>query len=74
MFRLQPGSVVVAHGHTQEEECLVLEGEIEIGGHVLRKGDLHIARPGACHAPITTRTGALLWVTSEIPPPHFSPA
>lgn len=74
MFRLQPGSVVVAHGHTQEEECLVLEGEIEIGGHVLRKGDLHIARPGACHAPITTRVGALLWVTSEIPPPHFSPA
>ncbi|NJO12298.1 MAG: cupin domain-containing protein [Gammaproteobacteria bacterium] len=73
MFRLQPGAVVVAHGHTQEEECLVLEGEIEIAGHVLRKGDLHIARPGARHAPITTRTGAVLWVTSEIPPAHFSP-
>lgn len=73
MFRLQPGAVVVAHGHTQEEECLVLEGQIEIGEHVLRKGDLHIARPGARHAPITTRTGAVLWVNSEIPPAHFSP-
>jgi quercetin dioxygenase-like cupin family protein len=73
MFRLHPGAVVVAHGHTQEEECLVLEGEIEIGDHTLYRGDLHIARPGARHAPITTRTGALLWVTSEIPPAHFSP-
>jgi quercetin dioxygenase-like cupin family protein len=73
MFRLQPGAVVVAHGHTQEEECLVLEGEIEVGDHILRKGDLHIACAGARHAPITTRTGALLWVTSEIPPAHFSP-
>lgn len=73
MFRLQPGAVVVAHGHTQEEECLVLEGEIEIGDHILRKGDLHIARPGARHAPITTRAGALLWVTSEVPPANFSP-
>lgn len=59
--------------HTQEEERLVLEGEIEIGDHILRKGDLLIARPGARHAPITTRTGALLWVNSEIPPAHFSP-
>lgn len=73
MFRLQAGAVVVAHGHTQEEECLVMEGEIEIGDHILRKGDLHIARPGARHAPIITRTGALLWVTSEIPPANFSP-
>lgn len=74
MFRLQAGAVVPAHDHTQEEECLVLDGEIEIDGHVVRKGDLHIARPGAAHAPITTRTGALLWVSSEIPPEPHSPA
>lgn len=73
MFRLRPGAVVVAHGHTEEEQCLVLEGEIEIDDHILRKGDLHIARPGARHAPTTTRTGALLWVTSEISPADFSP-
>jgi quercetin dioxygenase-like cupin family protein len=68
LFRLEPGGVVPAHEHTREEECLVLEGEILIGTHRVGEGDLHIAHPGAAHGDITTRTGALVMVRSEIPP------
>ena len=68
LFRIEPGGVVPAHEHTREEECLVLEGEILIGEHRVSAGDLHIAAAGAAHADITTRTGALVMVRSEIPP------
>jgi quercetin dioxygenase-like cupin family protein len=68
LFRMEPGGVVPAHEHTKEEECLVLEGEIFIGDHRVGAGDLHIAGAGAAHGDITTRTGALVMVRSEIPP------
>jgi quercetin dioxygenase-like cupin family protein len=72
LIRMLPGGVIVPHRHNEEEECLVIEGEIEIGSHLVVAGDMHIASPGAQHAPITTRTGALLMVRSEIPPATFA--
>lgn len=71
LFRIEPGGVVPAHVHTKEEECLVLQGEIHIGQHRVGQGDLHIARPGAEHGNITTRTGAMVLVRSEIPPKYL---
>jgi anti-sigma factor ChrR (cupin superfamily) len=68
LIRMQPGAEVVGHGHTQEEECWVLEGEITIGDHRLGRGDMHVARPGALHAPIHAPHGALLLIRSEVPP------
>jgi len=71
LIRMQPGSVVVGHRHTQEEECLVLEGEVYIGDYRLSAGDMHVARPGAVHEPIRAPHGALLLIRSEMPPQHF---
>jgi anti-sigma factor ChrR (cupin superfamily) len=71
LIRMQPGSVVVGHRHTQEEECLILEGEIFIGDYRLCAGDMHVARPGVVHAPITAPHGALLMIRSEMPPSNF---
>jgi quercetin dioxygenase-like cupin family protein len=48
LIRMQPGLVVVGHRHTQEEECLVLEGEVFIGDYRLGQGDMHVARPVPC--------------------------
>jgi len=66
LFRLQPGAEFPPHSHTHEEECMVLEGEIEVGGHVVRAGDMHIAGTTHEHPRITSKTGALLLVRSEI--------
>ena len=71
LFRMQPGSQIVPHPHNQEEECLVMEGEILVGEHRVGKGDMHIAMPGAKHPPILAPRGALLCIRSEIPPQHF---
>jgi len=71
LIRMQPGSVVVGHRHTQEEECLILEGEVFIGEYRLGAGDMHVARPGAVHEPIRAPHGALLMIRSEMPPQHF---
>lgn len=66
LFRLDPGGVVPAHAHRVDEECLVLEGEILLGEHCVKEGDFHIARAGSQHPDLTTRTGALLLVRSEL--------
>jgi quercetin dioxygenase-like cupin family protein len=71
LFRMEPGGIVPAHAHTLDEECLVLEGEVLVGSHPVRKGDMHIARAGARHPNLWTRTGALVMVRSEIPPLHI---
>jgi len=68
LFRMEPGGVVPAHAHKLDEECLVLDGEVMVGSHPVRKGDMHIARAGARHPDLWTRTGALVMVRSEIPP------
>jgi hypothetical protein len=74
LMRLAAGAEIIAHSHTQEEECVVLQGEAMIGEHIIRAGDVHIALPGATHAGVRTRTGCLLYIRSEIPPNVPRPA
>jgi quercetin dioxygenase-like cupin family protein len=69
LVRLLPGVVVPEHSHAKEEQMVILEGECHIGEHLLRQGDVHIAAPGTRHAPITTRSGVLLFLRSEFPLP-----
>ena len=66
LWRLQPGAVVPSHPHDIEEECWVIEGEIKIGDHLVRQGDMHIALAGSHHAAMTTDVGALLLVRGQI--------
>lgn len=72
LIRMLPGGMVVGHRHSAEEECFIIEGEVEIGEHHLFQGDVHFAGPGSVHPPLTTRTGALVMIRSEIPPEHFA--
>ncbi|MCB1714137.1 MAG: cupin domain-containing protein [Candidatus Competibacteraceae bacterium] len=66
LLRCQAGAVLSSHSHTKQEECLVLEGEIRIGQHIIRQGDLHIAEPGCQHPELVSEQGALLLLRSEI--------
>ncbi|MGH8230097.1 MAG: cupin domain-containing protein [Steroidobacteraceae bacterium] len=67
LLQMEPGSKIPAHDHSKAEECFVLSGDISIGAHRVAEGDFHIADAGARHADITTASGALLLVRSEIP-------
>ena len=61
LMRVHAGATFPAHEHDGVEECLVLEGEFNMGDLTLRAGDYHIAPQGATHAALTSRTGALLF-------------
>ena len=63
MVRLAPGTVVQAHLHGMDEECVVLEGSLRIGaGLLLQSGDFHVAAKGSMHDAVSTDTGALVYI------------
>ncbi|MEO7640802.1 MAG: cupin domain-containing protein [Ramlibacter sp.] len=67
LLRLQPGAVIPSHRHSQDEECVVLEGALRIGGQlVVAAGGYHVAKAGVLHAPISTEIGALIFLRGEI--------
>jgi quercetin dioxygenase-like cupin family protein len=69
-IRMLPGATLDAHVHHQTEECLILDGEIFIGAHRLRAGDMHVAATGTVHAAITSPRGALMLVRAQSCPDH----
>ena len=62
LLRLAPGARLPAHGHSTDEECVVLEGSAQLGEAEVRAGDFHLALAGSVHGEITSRTGALLFL------------
>lgn len=69
LIRLGPGVTVPGHSHRKEEQMVILEGECQLGEHLLRAGDTHVAPPGSWHPPITVRGSVLLLLRSEYPLP-----
>jgi anti-sigma factor ChrR (cupin superfamily) len=67
LVRMEPGSAAPSHTHTQVEECLVLEGEVWVGEEAFHAGDWHVAQPGSEHRDFRTKTGCLLFLSSEMP-------
>lgn len=68
LLEMAPGAVLPGHRHLQDEECVVLEGEVRIGQTlVVRKGDYHRGRAGVLHAPIMSDGGALLFLRGAAP-------
>jgi len=68
LIRAQPGAVLPAHGHSGDEHCLVLEGEVGYGDTIrLYSGDFHLARSGSEHQAAHTTTGALVYI--QVVPP-----
>jgi quercetin dioxygenase-like cupin family protein len=68
LVRLSPGHASRPHSHAVQEIVWVIEGEIQMGEHVFRAGDLHVAAPGSYHEEFKTTTGALVLIRSHIPP------
>jgi anti-sigma factor ChrR (cupin superfamily) len=64
LVRMGPGTVFPSHRHEGAEECLVLEGDLQIGDIALRAGDFERTPPGFQQVEQTTRGGCLLLITS----------
>jgi quercetin dioxygenase-like cupin family protein len=62
VYRMQPGTTTTPHEHTQDEEFLVLEGELtDNDGYVYQTGDLVWLKKGTQHSSHSEH-GALLAV------------
>lgn len=64
-YRLAPGAEVISHTHLVPEECLVISGEIEADGVVVRAGEVHLALPGARHI-LRSPMGATVYLRGDL--------
>ncbi|HMJ93407.1 MAG TPA: cupin domain-containing protein [Allosphingosinicella sp.] len=62
LLRCAPGGVLPAHEHPRFEHCVVLEGDMIVGGETYRSGDYHGVPAHIAHSEITSRTGLLMLV------------
>lgn len=62
LLRLEAGATLAPHDHPTPEECVVLEGEVWLGGVLCRAGDFHRAPQGRRHGEIRTDSGCLLYL------------
>lgn len=63
LLRMQPGASYPSHDHPEDEECLVLEGDLRFGEVELGAGDFQLAPAGIPHPTAFSRGGCLLFVS-----------
>jgi len=67
LIRMAAGTSYPRHRHAGAEECLVLEGSLQVGADLLMlAGDFQRADAGSVHLPQSTPEGCLLLVTSSL--------
>lgn len=68
LLRLAPGAALPPHRHPVDEECVVLEGRLQVGTQVeIGPGGYHLAHGGALHASVRSDTGALIFLRGAVP-------
>ena len=68
LLRLEPGATLPPHRHPHDEECIVLEGRLQMGSLIeIGPGGYHLAHSGALHATIRTETGATIFLRGAVP-------
>ncbi len=65
LLRMAPGARLPAHGHSHEEECLVLEGDVWLDALHAHAGDYHLARSGRPHGVVRSDGGCLLFLRGQ---------
>ena len=62
LLRCAPGGVLPPHEHPRFEHCVVLEGDMIVGGETYRSGDYHGVPAHIAHQEIRSKTGLLMLV------------
>lgn len=64
-FRIAPGASIPAHKHPQDEECIVLDGEVFLGDCLLKAGEYQLAAKGSYHSEVMSDIGCLLFIRAS---------
>jgi anti-sigma factor ChrR (cupin superfamily) len=65
LWRLAPGARLPAHPHDRDEECLILEGDIQHEHEVYGAGDYMVAPAGSLHHVLSTRGGCSMLISGS---------
>jgi quercetin dioxygenase-like cupin family protein len=63
--RVAPGTEAEGHLHAEDEECMMIEGDLFFGDLLLQAGDYQLAPAGSRHGRISSDVGALLFVRGQ---------
>ncbi len=63
--RAQLGAAVPAHGHRNDEECLMIEGELFTGDILIREGEFQLAPAGFKHGLVQAATASLVYLRGD---------
>ena len=66
LLHAAPGTRLPEHQHSDDEECLVLEGEFTLGDLTLRAGDFQSALKGSKHGSSFTEHGVLVYLRASV--------
>lgn len=64
-YRFNPGAKCPAHHHAQDEECMVLDGEVFLGDSLLKAGEYQLAPKGTYHNEVMSDVGCLLFIRAS---------
>jgi len=67
LLRMAPGAVLPDHGHSLDEDCLMVEGEVFLGDVLVRAGDYQIVRAGGHHVGVMSDAGGLFFFHGAVP-------
>ena len=67
LVRMAPGSRLPPHRHPVDEECVVLEGAVQIGTLRVAAGGFHLGHRGVLHDVIESPDGALIYLRGAVP-------
>jgi hypothetical protein len=62
-----PGAVLPNHRHPHDEECVVIEGVVQMGELAMGPGGYLMERAGTLHPPLTTVDGATIYLRGAVP-------
>ena len=65
LVSMDAGTTFPDHVHAEDEECYIIEGDINMGGHKFGVGDYIRADAHSVHEAISTENGCLLLVMSS---------
>jgi len=65
LARAQLGAAVPAHGHRNDEECLMIEGELFTGDILVREGEFQLAPAGLNHGLVQAATPCLVYIRGD---------
>jgi quercetin dioxygenase-like cupin family protein len=67
LLRMEPGSVLPNHRHPHDEECVVVEGSVQMGDVTMGPGGYLLERKDSLHPPLCTVDGATIYLRGASP-------